>query len=186
MRVSIVAIMTGVALIGLAACSKPAPGPSTAGQMPHRKPGLWRQVMTMDGKAPAGRGMQLCVDEASEARMSAIGQRVPGSAHCPPAQLTRNLDGSMSFSESCDTGARGKVTTTGRITGDFNSGYTEEMDMQYSGSPVAAINGEHKMTITATWLGPCGPGQRGGDLILPNGMTRNMLDAQPAPTGGGN
>ena len=72
------------------------------------------------------------------------------------------------------------------IKGDLNSGYTEEIDTQYSGSPVAAVNGEHKMTITATWLGPCAPGQRGGDLILPNGMKRNMLDDRPPAAGGGN
>jgi len=196
MRVSIAAAMMGVALSALAACSKPGPAaapgapggeaPSASTAAPHRKPGLWRQVMSMDGTAPAGPGMQLCVDEASEAKMSAVAQRMPGGAHCPPAQFTHNLDGSMTFSDSCDTGAKGKAVTTGVIKGDFNSGYTEQMDMQYSGSPVAAINGEHKMTITATWLGPCAPGQKGGDLILPNGTTRNLLDAQPATTGGGN
>jgi hypothetical protein len=192
MRASIAAALIGVALSALAACSKPAPanatasasGPLTANQMPHRKPGLWRQVMTMDGTAPAGPGMQLCVDEASEAKMSAFAQRIPGGGHCPPAQFARNLDGSMSFAESCDNGANGKSATSGVIRGDFNSGYTEEMDMQYSGSPVASLNGAHKMIITATWLGPCAPGQKGGDLILANGMKRNILDAQPAPAGG--
>jgi hypothetical protein len=187
MRASIAAILTGVALCGLAACGKPAATPgAAASQIPHRKPGLWHQVMTMDGASPAGPGMRLCVDETSEAKMSAFAQRMPGAAHCPPAQFTHNFDGSMSISESCDAGAQGKSVTTGVIKGDFNSGYTEEMDMHYSGSPVAAVNGEHKMTIIATWLGPCAPGQRGGDLILANGMKRNLLDAQPATTGGGN
>ena len=201
MRVPIAAVLAGVALVALAACKKPAPanaaaasaapaastttasGPLTASQMPHRKPGLWRQVMTMDGASPSGPGMQLCIDEASEAKMSAFAQRMPGAGHCPPAQFTRNLDGTVSFSESCDTGANGKTSTTGVIKGDFNSGYTETMDTQYSGSPVAQLNGAHKMIITATWLGPCAPGQKGGDLILANGMKRNMLDSQPATSG---
>jgi uncharacterized protein DUF3617 len=200
MRVPITAALTGVALVALCACNKPAPanaaeavapasattaapGPLAAGQMPHRRPGLWKQVMTMDGAAPAGPGMQLCIDAASEARMSAFAQRMPGAGHCPPAQFTRNLDGTMSFSESCDTGANGKASTTGVINGDFNSGYTETMDTQYSGSPVAQLNGAHKMIITATWLGPCAPGQKGGDIILANGMKRNILDSQPGATG---
>jgi hypothetical protein len=202
MRASITVALTGVALVALAACSKPAPatapgspsaaasasapGPIAANQLPHRKPGLWRQVMTMDGTAPAGPGMQLCVDEASEAKMSAFAQRMPGAGHCPPAQFTRNLDGSVSFSESCDAGANGKSTSTGVIKGSMNSGYTEEIDTQYSGSSVASLNGDHKMTITATWVGPCAPGQRGGDLILANGMKRNVLDSEPATTGAGN
>ena len=187
MRIAIA--LTGVALGAIAACGKPgpatAPGSLTAGHAPHRKPGLWRQVIAMDGTTPAGPGMQLCVDETSEAKMSVVARRMPGGAHCPPARFTRNLDGSISFSESCDTGAHGKAATTGVIKGDFNSGYTEEMDMRYSGSPVAAVNGEHKMTITATWLGPCAPGQKGGDMILANGMKRNIIDTQPSPTGGG-
>lgn len=201
MRPSIAAVLMGAALSAIAACNKTepaaasgsasgsgsasAPGPLTAGQMPHRKPGLWRQVMTMDGTAPAGPGMQLCVDEASEAKMSAFAQRMPGAVHCPPAQFTRNMDGSISFAESCDTGANGKSASTGTIKGDFNSGYTEEIDTQYSGSRMASLNGDHKMTITATWLGACAPGQRGGDLILANGMKRNMLDDAAATPGGG-
>jgi Protein of unknown function (DUF3617) len=199
MRVPIAAVLAGVALVALAACNKPEPanaaaastvpsattasGPLTAGQMPHRKPGLWRQVMTMDGASPSGPGMQLCIDEASEAKMSAFAQRMPGAGHCPPTQFTRNLDGTVTFSESCDTGANGKASTTGVIRGDFNSGYTETMDTQYSGSTVAQLNGAHKMIITATWLGPCAPGQKGGDLVLANGMKRNILDDEAKPTG---
>jgi hypothetical protein len=200
MRPLIAAALIGASLCALAACNKPAPGassataaapasapgPLTAAQMPHRKPGLWRQVTTMDGAAPAGPGMQLCVDEASEAKMSAFGQRAPGAAHCPPAQFTRNVDGSMSFSESCDAGANGKTTSTGVIKGDFNAGYTEDIDTRYSGAPTASMNGDHKMTITATWVGPCPAGQRGGDLTLANGMKRNILDDEAAKTGGPN
>jgi hypothetical protein len=201
MRLPIAAALVGAALVALCACNKPAPanattaaaapaatatgapGPLAPGQMPHRKPGLWRQVMTMDGAAPAGPGMQLCIDDASEARMSAFAQRMPGAGHCPPAQFTRNLDGTVSFSESCDTGANGKAATTGVIKGDFNSGYTETMDTQYSGSPVAQLNGEHKMIITATWLGPCAPGQKGGDIIMANGMKRNIFDDEAKRAG---
>ena len=191
------ALITAAAVVALAACSKPAPtaaapgsapaaasapasapGPLTVNQFPHRKPGLWRQVMTMDGTAPAGPGMQLCVDEASEAKMSAVAQRMPGGAHCPPAQFTRNLDGSIRFTESCDTGANGKTSTTGVIKGDFNSGYTEEIDTHYSGSPVAQLNGDHKMTITATWVGACAAGQKGGDVIMPGGQKMNFSSGQ--------
>ena len=201
MRISIAAALTGVALVALAGCNKSAPtnaaapgaragsaatsGPLALNQIPHRKPGLWKQTMTMDGAAPGGPGMQLCVDEASEAKLQAFAQRMPGGVHCPPPQFTRNLDGSLSFSESCDMGANGKSTSTGTIKGDFNSGYVEEIDSHYSGSPVAQLNGDHKMTISATWTGPCAPGQRGGDLIMPNGMTRNMLDDHPPAAGGG-
>jgi hypothetical protein len=125
--------------------------------------------------------MQMCVDENSEARMSAVGQHMAG-AQCTPPQLVRNLDGSINISESCDMGANGKAVTTGVIRGDFNTSYTEEMDSQFSGSPVAQLNGEHKMTVTGTWTGPCAPGQRGGDIIMPNGATHNLLDDEARST----
>jgi hypothetical protein len=199
MRNFIAAAVTALALVPLAACNQPAPsangpaapaaspgaapaapGPLSAADIPHRRPGLWTQVTAMDGPA-IGSGMQMCVDADSEARLTTFSQHIPG-AQCAPPQLVRNLDGSINVSESCDMGANGKVSTTGVIRGDFNTSYTEQMDSQFSGSPVAQMNGDHKMTITATWTGPCAPGQRGGDIILPNGQVHNLLDDQAART----
>jgi hypothetical protein len=193
MRLFAAAALTGLALVSLAACGQPtpsangasapgaapaappaAPGPLTAAQVPHRRAGLWRQVTAMDGPA-TGPGMQFCVDDNSEAQMSAFAaQHMPGG-HCDPPQLVRNLDGSINISESCDMGANGKAVTTGVITGDFNTSYSESLDTQMSGSPIAQMNGDHKMTVTGTWTGPCAPGQHGGDMIMPDGTTRNML-----------
>jgi len=204
MRVTIAAGLTGLALISLAACGKPgasngsapaasasATAPGGPAAMPQRKPGLWEQAIGMDGP-PSGPPLKLCVDAASEAQMSAFAQHIPG-ATCSPPQMTHNLDGSMNMSESCDMGANGKSATTGVVKGDFNSSYTVTMDTQISGSPMAAMNGDHKMTITATWTGPCAPGQRGGDMIRPDGSVHNVLDdeshaaaamSNSAPAGG--
>jgi hypothetical protein len=196
MRHYIAAGLTGLALVSLAACGKSATtaggsssagapaasGPVSLSQFPARKPGLWQQVMAMDGPA-SGPGFKLCIDAASDARMSAFARRSPG-AKCSPAQMTRNLDGSIGVTETCDMGASGKASTTGVIKGDFNSSYTVTMDSQISGSPMAQMNGDHKMIITATWLGPCAPGQKGGDMIFPNGMVRNTLDDQSSASGG--
>jgi hypothetical protein len=182
MRVSALAAFTVVALCALAACGKPAPtsGPLAASQIPHSKPGLWREVTVTDGADPAGPGTQLCVDDAvSKARMSALAQRTPGAPRCR-SEYTRNLDGSISVLTSCDIGKYGKVVTTSAIKGDFNSSYTTTTDRQISGSPVAGLNGDHKTTVIATWLGPCAPGQRVGDMILPDGTKRNILDALTA------
>jgi Protein of unknown function (DUF3617) len=203
MRILIAAGLTGMALVSLAACNKSAPagggaassaaasgmavaaGPLSVDQLPHRKPGLWKQTMSMDG-GPAGPGAsQLCVDAASEAKLSLAAQNVPG-AKCDTPRFTRNLDGSLSFSGGCDMGANGKTQTTGTIRGDFDSGYTSTMSTSMTGSPVAAMNGVHTMVITATWTGPCAPGQTGGDMILPNGMTVNASKAvSAAPPAGG-
>ena len=63
-------------------------GPLSADQMPHRRPGLWSQTISMDGAPADGPGTQLCVDADSEAKMSIAAQNIPG-AHCPPPQLSR-------------------------------------------------------------------------------------------------
>jgi hypothetical protein len=163
----------------------PAPGPLTADQVPHRKPGLWKQTIAMDG-APAGPGFtELCVDAASEAKMSLAAQNVSG-AHCDTPQFTRNLDGTLSFTGGCNMGSNGKVQTTGTLKGDFNSGYTATIASTTSGSPLAAMNGAHTMVITARWTGPCAPGQVGGDMILANGMKINPLRSAAATPSAGN
>jgi hypothetical protein len=197
MRIFVAAGLIGAAVVSLAACGKSAPGGGNAAapgasasapaaaagsltpaQFPHRKPGLWTQLMGMDGP-PSGPGMKLCVDDASEARMNAFDRKMPGGGHCD-VQVTRNLDGSMNLSSTCDMGASGKATTTGVVKGDFNSSFTETMTTVFVGSPVAAMNGSHTMTVVDTWTGPCPPGARGGDLTMANGMTRNVLDDQTA------
>jgi len=37
---------------------------------------------------------------------------------------------------------------------------------------------QSQMTITATWLGACAAGQKPGDVMMPNGMTMNVLQMQ--------
>jgi hypothetical protein len=196
MRIALVAGLAAVSIASLAACNKAGPtsagsvapavsGPLTADQIPHRKPGLWKQTVSMEG-APVGSGFtQLCVDANSEAKMSLAAQSVPG-AHCNAPQFTRNLDGSLTFTGGCDMGANGKLQSTGTIKGDFNSGYTATVSTTTSGSPLAAVNGARTMVITATWTGPCAPGQVGGDMILTNGMKVNVLRAAAAAPSGGN
>jgi hypothetical protein len=203
MRALITAGLLGAAAVSLAACNQPggsgnaavnsaaggasaaapgataaAAGPMTADQIPHRRPGLWKQVMALDGAASPGPGMQICVDEASEAKLNMAAMQSMHGMQCSQT-FARNIDGSIAVAGDCNGGANGVTTTNGTIRGDFNSGYTMEMHTSMKGSPMPQMNGDHTMTITATWTGPCAPGQRGGDVILPNGATHSMLDSQP-------
>ncbi len=202
MRILFAAGLTGLAIVSLAACNKSgsaagssaaagaapaAAGPLTLNQIPQRKPGLWKQTMAMDRSATGGGAIELCVDAASEAKANLAAQNIPG-AKCDAPQFVRAVDGSITFSSSCDMGANGKVHTTGTIKGDFNSGYVASIATTTSGAPEAAMNGSHNMVVNATWIGPCAPGQTGGDMILPNGMKVNGLAAAgaapDAPSGG--
>ena len=198
MRTFVVIGVAGLVAASLVGCGKAAPktapasatvsasapsGALNAQQIPHRAPGLWRQTISMDGAPANGPGMQLCVDQTSEARMSLAAQQIPG-AKCAQPRFSRDPDGTITFASRCDMGKNGSAQTSGTIKGDFNSHYTANMDTTYAGSPVPAMNGKHAMVITATRVGPCAPGERGGDVILPNGTKHNLLDRE-GPLGSG-
>ncbi len=196
MRPLTTGLLAGAAVLSLASCNKAAPAggaavqtasaapaapagptPLTPDSLPHRKPGLWRQTMDMEGMPKNLPATEFCTDAASEAKMSLMGQQM-SRGHCQSGQFTRNVDGSISFSSSCDLGPEGKTTSSGTITGDYNSSYKVTIDATHTGGPSPAADGEHKMTMTATWVGPCVPGQKGGDIILPGGRTVNLTSGR--------
>ncbi|MDR3507549.1 MAG: DUF3617 family protein [Caulobacteraceae bacterium] len=187
--------LAGLALAGLAGCNKPSPAPSSAPSaaapsaaapaaaggpialenLPHRKPGLWRQTIEMEGAAHSPPATELCLDAAAEAKLSAFGQQA-AEGKCQSQQFTRNLDGTISFSSSCDLGQGHIVSSKGLVTGDFNAGYKIAMDTTTTGAPMEQMNGEHRMTVTATWAGPCPTDMKPGDMTMAGGMKMNVLN----------
>jgi hypothetical protein len=61
------------------------------------------------------------------------------------------------------------------FTGAFESAYQGEISSTYD-PPMAGME-EGKVLIAAKYLGPCGPDQRPGDVIMPGGMKFNLLDS---------
>jgi hypothetical protein len=184
------AIIGGLTAIGLAACNKTPAGAPASGQaaapaapsapsanlLPQRKPGLWSQQIAVADSAHAMPAMQVCLDAASDAKLSMMGSQM-SHKNCQTGQLTHNLDGSWAVSSSCDFGPGGKVVSNGVITGDFNNSYQVQLTSTTTGAAYAGANGEHKMTITSTYQGPCPAGWVGGDMMI-NGMKMNMLKAE--------
>ena len=87
--------------------------------------------------------------------------------NCQPGQVNHNPDGSWSSITTCELRPGVKTTTRADITGDFNSKFTMVMRSPPDAAP--------QMTMVMTWIGPCKPGQRGGDVIM-NGKKMNVLD----------
>jgi hypothetical protein len=128
-------------------------------------------------KLPA---VQACTDAASEAKLNLLGQHRSKDL-CQSQDFARNPDGSITFTVSCDLGPRvGKTVSTGTITGNFDAKYQVAMDSKTTGAPLPQLNAERKMIMTATWIGPCAPGQRGGDVIEPDGHKFNLTDPKPS------
>ena len=63
------------------------------------------------------------------------------------------------------------------IQGDFASSYTVKVSTSLEADPARGQQASKRdMTIRARWLGPCKPGQKPGDIEMPNGIKMNILD----------
>lgn len=135
---------------------------------PPRKPGLWSQTIATGSARPMT--MKLCIDAATNAKISAFGSQAPASR-----QSTSPIPGGWRFQSVCDMGPGGKMTSSGTATGDFNSAYTVKATTVTTGAAHPGGNGTHNMTMTAKWEGACPAGMKGGDMTMPGGMKVNIL-----------
>lgn len=153
-----------------AAASAPAaPAPTT---LPKRKPGLWSQTMNLKEQG-FSRSFRFCIDEATDQKIGVNAQGAGGQ--CQQKSMTRGADGGWTIVSSCDLGAAGKTESTLRVSGDFNSRYLMEIASTTTGAAQPAMNGEHRMSMTAEWTGACPAGWNGGDVEMPGGRRINLL-----------
>jgi len=148
------------AALALAACGKgdagksadagtaAAPKTATPAGMPSRKAGLWTNTITMAETGASPISMTLCVDPTTDAKMSAIGSQTDPTK-CSAYKVDHGADGSVTFHSVCDMGTGGVTTSTGTITGDFNSEYTAKFDSETTGASVPQMNRKSSVTMTA-------------------------------------
>ena len=177
-------LVMGLGLLAVAACQKKpdstaavgeAPSASASATMntpPKRKPGLWSQTISTGDMTQT---MKLCLDEATEAKMTVWGQQATKNA-CAKNLVTPAVGGGWTFVSECDMGEAGKIATTGKATGNFNSKYVIKATSVTTGSSMAQSNGTQEMEMTGTWEGACPANMKPGDMTLPNGMTMNIAN----------
>jgi hypothetical protein len=154
------------------AASAPAPtSPASPASMPQRKPGLWLQKVTSEGRTQVSR---ICLDRAVEQRFTWWGQHAARGA-CGQAKVSPHVGGGWTFASSCDMGENGKLSTTGTVSGDLSKDYKLTAESTITGAAAPQMNGAHRMTLEASWQGPCPAGMQPGDMVLPGGMKINML-----------
>ncbi len=161
-------------LAALAACGRPSHGVSRAGDTGTglRRAGLWRQTVVRDGKpAPFG-PIRICVDSATDAKMTMIGQAVAGS-RCTRT-VAKQPDGSMRFHSICAFGRGGVVDSTGAAWSDFSSSYHLHADSRVKGSIYRPLNGAHATDISARYVGPCPSDMAPGEIIIGPGLRVNL------------
>lgn len=150
--------------------------PAFALDMPTRKAGLWELTMSFVQPKLPSHVLRQCTDADTDKLMnSSFGGA--GQQSCAKQEI-RQADGAIIVNSVCSFAG---MTTQSHavITGSFDSAYKMEVSTkQLSGPqpPGVASNGERRMAVAAKWLGPCAKGQRPGDIIMPGGMTVNVLD----------
>jgi hypothetical protein len=170
MRSTPIATATLVAaLASVGGCGKPTDHSATATTAPPaRKAGLWAQTMTRDGKPGKLGVLKVCLDPATDARLSVFGRHF-GQANCPHA-LSRDDKGAYHFQSTCTLKSGGVLTSRGVATGDFGSGYEVHSEVTVRDAPLEAMNGLHSVTITGRYRGPCPADMRPGDIDLGSGI----------------
>jgi hypothetical protein len=152
--------------------------PAFALDMPPRKPGLWELKMDFEGRKMPATTMKQCTDATSDKVMNSnFGG--PAQAACSKQDVTKTANG-MIVDSVCQFG-EGTTTTHAVVSGSFDSAYTVDVNSKREGGrpvPGMPADGSSHMTITAKWLGPCAAGQKPGDMVMPNGMTMNILEVQ--------
>ena len=159
-----------VAICGMAFAEEP--------KLPLHKPGLWKQTMQQDGKPLPDASSQICFDTPSESKLSAE-NLAEANKNCQSQHVTHDASGWM-IDAVCTRGPGWTTHSHTLVTGDFRSTVTLAIDSTSTGAPAPSLNGEHKVIFTATWEGPCKPGQKGGDFITSDGKTGNMLAPPPS------
>ncbi|MBV8790813.1 MAG: DUF3617 family protein, partial [Pseudolabrys sp.] len=98
-----------------------------------------------------------------------------GAGKCDFMKMDKTATGFV-FDSECKLDS-GTVQTHGVVTGSLDAAYSMDVTTKHVGAAPPSMPAESHMKIDGKWLGACKAGQRPGDVMMPNGMTINVLDA---------
>ena len=134
---------------------------SLAADMPKRKPGLWEIDTRMAGMPSMG-PIQQCIDQSTDDLMQQ--QTKKEKAACSTMDI-KPQGNKVSIHSVCQVDGS-TATTDAVFVGAFDSSYKGDMLTKFN-PPIHGMS-ESKLSIDAKWTGPCKPGQKPGDIIMPN------------------
>ena len=159
-------------LLGLAAAS--LAGSALAADAPKRKSGLWEINTQMEGMPSMG-AMQQCIDQNTDDLMQ---QRAKKENPDCSVMDVKPQGNKISIHSVCKFEGT-TATTDAMFIGAFDSAYKGDLKTRYN-PPMHGVS-ESKMTLEAKWLGPCKPGQKPGDVIMPNMKGININEMMKDP-----
>lgn len=145
-----------------------------AGDIPKRKPGLWEINMNVEG-APNMGPMQQCIDRNTDNLMQQEAKRSKPDCSAMDVKQSGNK---VTIHTVCKIEGS-TATTDGVFEGSFETAYKGTMKTRFN-PPMHGMS-ESNMTQEARWVGPCKPGQKPGEVVMPNmgGMDMNKMMNDP-------
>lgn len=145
--------------------------PACADELPQRKPGLWESKSTsVEGETSAKQCVGAGTDRAMVGGMA--------GAACSKMEVTKTGTG-YAVATECAIGQI-KAVGSSLVTGDFQTSVRTEGTTKLTGMPGQAGMVERKLVVEARRVGDCGPGQKPGDIIMPDGKVISMPGAAGA------
>ena len=168
--------------LGMAlACLTLAQAAHADDDFPRRRPGLW-EVRSVGAESSGQPPTRQCVGEHADTAAHHLDRTVGVRGSCTFGAFRRA--GTAWLAESVCREARTVVTSRAIASGDFAEAYRIDTLVSYD-PPLGGVRREDKDALEAHWLGPCAPGQKPGDIVVPGMGTLNMNDgafrAEPSP-----
>jgi uncharacterized protein DUF3617 len=151
-----------------------AAGTACAQDYPKLRPGLWELSRSSDRAPDAAQRTTICLDDATQRQMYQAGLGAMG-AMCSKHEF--HLHGARGEGEFICAMGPTTVHTKAVMTLQGDTAYRTDIDTTYD-PPMNGTAHSHSVLL-ARHTGACKPGQRPGDMILPNGRSVNMHDAIP-------
>jgi hypothetical protein len=155
--------------VGLVLAAIASPG--FALDFPRLKAGLWEMERASDRASGQPNKMTMCLDDSVQKQMFDMGT---GAMAGMCSKHDFSFSGNRGTGDFvCDiAGSRMHSKSTMLLNG--NTSYRTEIRTTYD--PPFMGQTESMTVLTARHLGACRPGQRPGDMVMPNGQTLNVRD----------
>lgn len=144
-------------------------------QVPIRKAGLWEVTLAAEPSAQQRViTVRQCTDNASDELM--LLSIVPGQESCGATTVSsRKMH--REIKNRCSAHGQ-KVDTKMELSGDFQQRYEGRYLVSYAGKATS-----ESRRFEGRWLGECRPGMQPGDMVLPNGVTVNVMNEKKRAEG---
>lgn len=147
-------------------------GSAGTSDLPARKNGLWEITLHPDRPGPR-QGQTVLQCTAAKAEPVMLLSIVPGQEQCSEVIVTPQAAGGYDIRTVCQVHANTRRTQV-TLRGSLQSAYQGTFEV-YTTAKLPQ-SGAERVAFEGRWLGPCKPGQRPGDMVLPNGVTVNVVD----------